>query len=89
MNKCKWSEFVEAPGAVLDAARRASVIVTLYGADRFRVIAVQRKPAGVEVVSVEELERKRRELLYDLKAGSSFAVSRWGRVEVVVEGIES
>lgn len=87
MKKCKWSDLVESPGAVLDAARRASVIVTLYGSDRFRVVAVQREPAGVEVVSVEELGRKRRELLFDLKAGLSFAVSRWGCVEAVVEGI--
>lgn len=87
MKKCKWSEFVEAPGAVLDAARRGSVIVTLYGSDRFRVIAVQRKPAGVEVVSVEQLGQRRRDLLFNLKAGEGFAVSRWGCVEVMVEGI--
>lgn len=89
MKKCKWSEFVESPGAVLDAARRGSVVVTLYGSERFRVVAVQRKPAGVDVVSVEQLGERRRDLLFDLKAGSSFAVSRWGCVEAVVEGVMS
>lgn len=84
-----WSSFVEQPGDVLDAVRRGAVGIRLNGKPRFLAKRADHAPPGAVVLSAEELSRKRREVRYDLLGGQAYAVTRYGRVEAVIEGVKS
>ena len=84
-----WSSFAEQPGAVLDAIRRGPVSVLLNLKPRFTVKRADKTPPGAETISAEEISRKRRDMRFDLLAGEVYAITRYGRVEAVIEGVKS
>lgn len=86
-----WSSFVEQPGTVLDAIRAGSgpVLISLNGKTRFQVRRADRKPPGADVVASEDISRKRRDMRYNLLAGEVCAITRYGTIEAVIEGVGS